>query len=361
MRTLFTLILLATACLGHGQSMIKTADSIRRVRGIPCIGYAVFSTDKVIDQGVSGFRRYRTRDSATLADRFHIGTNTFAVTAWIAARLVESGKLTWTTTYAQLFPQNKARIQLAYQNIQLKDLLSNQAGVPPYSNVTDFANVPLTSTEPIQQRRDFAVWVLQRPALESNRKNKMVTSVAGYAVAACMLEKASGLTWERMLEDYVNKPLGISAKTGWPNKIADDQPSGHWSRYGSLAPESKDTWVKPHPAIIPAFDINLSIGDYVRFLQQHLKGLRGEKAYLSARSFELMHFGMPDYSFGWQNAVISSDRISYHTGESHLFVSHVELIPEKNIGILVVGNNGESTGKGGIMNLARLLREQYMK
>ena len=73
-----------------------------------------------------------------------------------------------------------------------------------------------------------------------------------------------------------------------------------------------------------------------------------------------MHFGLPDYSLGWQNAVIGNSRISFHTGESHLFVSHVELIPEKNIGVLVVGNNGESMGNGGVMNLGRGLRDHYM-
>jgi CubicO group peptidase (beta-lactamase class C family) len=361
MRTLFTVLFLAATSVCFSQSMIKAADSIRRVRGIPCIGYAVFTTDKILDQGVAGYRKYRTRDSVQLTDRFHIGTNTFAFTSWIAARLVETGKIKWTTTYSALFPQNKNKVQPAFQNIALKDLLSNITGLPSYTNVTDFANVPFFATDVMTQRRDFAFWVLQRPGLEANRKNKMVPSVAGYAVAASMLEKASGLPWETMLEEYINKPLGISAKTGWPNKLSEEQPAGHWARYGALAPEPANTWVKPHPAIIPAFDINISIGDYAKFLQQHLKGLRGEKAYLSQKTFELMHFGLPDYSLGWQNAVIGKDRVSYHTGDSHLFVTYVELIPEKNIGILVVGNNGESMGRGGVLNLCRLLRDQYMK
>ena len=76
---------------------------------------------------------------------------------------------------------------------------------------------------------------------------------------------------------------------------------------------------------------------------------------------ERMQFGIPDYSLGWQNAVIGNDRISYHTGESQLFMAHVELIPEKNIGILVFGNNGETLGKGGVLNLCRELRDYYMR
>ena len=59
--------------------MLKVADSIRRVRGIPCIGYVVFSSDKIIDQGVAGYRKYRTRDSVSINDRFYLGTNTLVL------------------------------------------------------------------------------------------------------------------------------------------------------------------------------------------------------------------------------------------------------------------------------------------
>ncbi|HYC29715.1 MAG TPA: hypothetical protein VEB42_12875, partial [Chitinophagaceae bacterium] len=105
MRFLFTLLFSAAFSASSGQAMIKTADSVRRVRGIPAIGYAVFTSDQILDMGVVGYRKYRTKDSVQLADRFHIGTNTFAFTSYIAAKLVEAKKITWVTTYAQLFPQ----------------------------------------------------------------------------------------------------------------------------------------------------------------------------------------------------------------------------------------------------------------
>jgi CubicO group peptidase (beta-lactamase class C family) len=361
MRTLFTALLFIGASVCYGQSMLKMADSVRRARGIPAIGYVVFSSDKILDIGVSGFRQYRKRDSVLLSDRFHLGTNTFAFTSWIAAKLIDMGKISWTTKYAQLFPQYKNKLHAEFKEVMLKDLLSNQAGLPSYNKPDDFAFVPAFAGDMISQRREFSYWVLQRPGLETDRKTKMVPSVVGYGVAAAMLEKAAGIPWEKMLEDYINKPMGISAGIGWPNKISEQQPAGHWARYGSLAAEPPGTWLKSHSGVVPGFDINITIGDYAKFLQQNLKGLRGENGLLPSRAVTLMHFGMPDYSFGWQNAAIGKNRISYHTGESHIFVSHVELIPEKNLGILVVGNNGESMGKGGVMNLCRLLRDYYMK
>jgi hypothetical protein len=107
--------------------------------------------------------------------------------------------------------------------------------------------------------------------------------------------------------------------------------------------------------------MNLSVPDYVKFLQDELKGLRGGKAQLSQRTLELIHFGLPDYSFGWENGSIMNLRLATHTGESFLFNSHVELIPEKNLGILVVCNDGDSMGKGAVINLCREIRDSMMK
>src|SRR5688572_871937 len=138
MRTLLVVLLMSLALSSVGQTMVPVADSIRRVRGIPCMGYAVFSADKILDMGVAGFRKYRSRDSARVTDRFYIGTNTFAFTSYIAAKLVETGKIKWTTTYTELFPQNKTKVLAEFRTVALKDLLSNQSGLAPYNTVNDF-------------------------------------------------------------------------------------------------------------------------------------------------------------------------------------------------------------------------------
>src|SRR5262245_29272185 len=155
MRTLFVVFFFALSLSSFGQTMVKAADSLRRIRGIPCLGYAVFTTDKILDIGVSGYRKYRSRDSVQVTDHFYLGTNTFAFTSYIAAKLVEAGKIKWTTTYLELFPQNKAKVLPQFRDVALKDLLSNQSGLAPYNNVNDFANVPMFPNDIVSQRRDF--------------------------------------------------------------------------------------------------------------------------------------------------------------------------------------------------------------
>jgi len=360
MRFLFFLGCSLIAFCSSAQSFLSLADSIRKARGIPAMAYAVFTDHSIIDIGQSGYRKYRTRDSIRITDRFHIGTNTFAFVSWIAGKMVETGKIKWTTTFISLFPEDKGKLLPQYAGVDLKSLLSNIAGLPPYKQFDDFTSIPLFNPDPQKQRREFALWVLQRPGLSDSRDKKMVESVAGYTVAVVMLEKASGLSWEKMVETYLNKPLSISVKFGWPNAISSTEPWGHWTKYGSLSAEPGDTWVKQHPAILSASGVNINVPDYAKFLQDELKGLRGGKGNLTTRTLELIHFGLPDYSFGWENGAIGNQRIATHTGESFLFNAHVELIPERNIGIIVVCNDGDSMGKGAVINFCRLVRESLL-
>jgi CubicO group peptidase (beta-lactamase class C family) len=342
------------------QSFFPIADSIRKSRGVPAIGYAVFTDHSIIEMGVSGYRKYHTRDSARVTDRFQLGTNSFAFVAWVAGKLVESGKIKWSTTFSALFPEYANKISSQYVNLDLRSLLSHTGSLQAYKQMDDYVHVPVFNGDEIMQRREFATWVLQRPGLSEAREKKVVESIAGYTIAVAMLEKATGQSWEKLMDTYLNKPLSISVKFGWPNSISADQPWGHWSKYGGLSSEPADTWVKIYPATIAASGANISIVDYAKFLQNELKGLRGGKVFISQPTLELIHFGNP-YPLGWENPNGATVKTATHTGDSYLFNSYVELIPEKNIGILVVCNDGDSLGKGAVINLARLVAESLLK
>ncbi len=78
----------------------EEAENIREIRGVPGIAYAVFSKDSILEIQVSGYRVFKKKNLIEKKDRFNIGTNTAAFTAYIAARLVQAGKIKWNTTAA---------------------------------------------------------------------------------------------------------------------------------------------------------------------------------------------------------------------------------------------------------------------
>jgi CubicO group peptidase (beta-lactamase class C family) len=361
LRSHFCWLFLGLPTLCYSQHFIKTADSIRRIRTIPGMAYAVFSSDSILDWGVSGRRKLGSNDSIRLKDRWGIGTNTAAFTSYIAGYLVERGKIKWTTRLTEVFPELKKRIPLTYQGITLVALLSHQSNVPLYSQTSDWSKTPsLPGADTAARRKAFITYILTpgSPVDTMAGRKRKGFSVAGYVIATAMLEKISGKSWEKMIDEYINKPLGISIKFGWPNKIDTASPWGHGNIGGYFHAEGPDTWVGFNPILNPALSINISLHDYVKFMQENLRGLLGKKAHLNSQIFKQLHFGLLDNSLGWNNGSLENYSFSFHEGISLLFDCRAEIIEEKNIGILVLANSSDNGARAGVLNLARIL-EQY--
>src|SRR5258708_35704842 len=63
---------------------------------------AVLRGERIIAQGAAGVRKRGTAERITIADRFHLGSCTKAMTATLVALLVQEGKLNVTTTLSDL-------------------------------------------------------------------------------------------------------------------------------------------------------------------------------------------------------------------------------------------------------------------
>lgn len=114
------------------QNHVQYADSIRVSNAIPELSYAVVSGDKIIEINALGLHSVDLKDAATLNDRFHIGSNTKAMTAFVIAKYVEKGKLKWSTKFFDLFPDLKKTSKPDYYNITLEELISHQARIQAF-------------------------------------------------------------------------------------------------------------------------------------------------------------------------------------------------------------------------------------
>src|SRR5262245_17077866 len=75
---------------------------------LPALAAAVVKDGKIIAVGAVGTRRVGTKNPVTVDDRFHLGSDTKAMTALLAAMLVEEGKLKWSTTVGEAFQIGRA-------------------------------------------------------------------------------------------------------------------------------------------------------------------------------------------------------------------------------------------------------------
>src|SRR3954466_15000121 len=109
------LLLLLSAVLlttnGHGQSRSPEAslDAVLRPYlsrySLPALAAAIVNRGEIVAFGAVGTRRAGTTNPVSIEDRFHIGSDTKAMTSLLAAILVEAGQLRWATTVGQVFPE----------------------------------------------------------------------------------------------------------------------------------------------------------------------------------------------------------------------------------------------------------------
>lgn len=341
------------------QDALKMADSVRKYRNIPGLVYAVFTTDAIIDTGTSGMKRMRVKDPVRWNNRFQIGATTTTFTTYVAARMVAEGKISWNTPIIKLFPELDGKIMKLYQKITLQQWLGQRGGQPPYEDFNEWRDIHSLPGNYMQQRALFVEMMLKRKPTLIVDSSKAVYSVASTCIAAAMLERAAKKPWEQLVDQYVNTPLHIKAEYGLPAVKDSTQPWGHWDTYFQLTSHKDEYWGRFFPPIAPAGNINIEMNDFITFIRDHMLALEGKKSVIGKETAEMLFFSKPAYSVGWYNTKWRNMNIAYCNGRGGLYSSYVEIIKEKNIGIIVLCNSGTVDGRSGASNLGKLLRHKY--
>lgn len=357
MRTLITIVIVALTTASWGQQTSKFADSIRITFNIPEISYAVITDESTLEMAAMGKHSVNLPDTATLDDRFHIGSNTKAMTAFIIAKYVEKGKLQWTTKFFDIYPEWKAKSKAGYANITLQDLLSHRAGIQPFKGEND-PEIPNFKGNSLLKRKQFAQFVLTLDPVIPDKQNPFVYSNAGYTLATLMVEKVTGKSWEQLVEKVFNKDLALHVKLSWPENQKHKDTWGHSFENEKLIPVPSNT--NYHLDYTePAGDINIKLKDYIKFIQLNLQGLKGKNNYLNAKTYQFIHKGIENYSFGWYNIYKNGKEFSTHPGTAGTYYTLVHIDRLKNLAYIIFTNAFNNDTIQGVRLLMKKLKENY--
>ncbi len=344
--------------VAYGQKTVQFADSIRKSSHIPELSYAVVTSSTTLEIAALGKHSIALPDTATLNDRFHIGSNTKAMTAFMIAKYVEKGKLQWTTRFFDLFPEWANKSNPAYRNITLQDLLTHTAGIQPFQGEND---PPIPNFKGINpaKRKQFARFVLTLAPVQTNKQHPFIYSNAGYTLATLMMEKVAHKTWEQLIEQVFNKDLQLQVKLSWPENQQSKDTWGHSSENDTLKPVPS-TFGYHLDYTEPAGDLNITLKDYIRFIQLNLAGLKGQDNYLKAATYQFIHKGRANYSLGWFNIYENGKELSVHSGTgafTYFTIVHIDRINNKAYIIFTNAFNADT--QQGVKLLMRKLKENY--
>lgn len=341
----------AQTALPRAQSLDAWVDSVRRAHNIPALGAIVFRADTILARGIAGVRRSNAPAPVELSDRFQLGSNTKAITATLLATFVEEGKLSWTSTLADVFPEWRDSISPEFRVVTIDLLLSHHAGISPFSDTDDkdFKSIPRLSGTPAQQRAQFTSWVLRgKPA--SPIGGKGVYSNGTFMIAGAVAERIGGESWESLVRRRVFDPLAVTASFAWSNSPDLSEPWGHHETRGGTKPvDPRDDDERLPPIIGPAGSVELSLDDYARFLQMNLRGLEGrDTPLLKAATIKHLHSSPvtpPDkYGLGWGLQDFDGAAASVHTGSAGAFFAVTVIQPSRDLGVAVFANAGGERG-----------------
>ena len=336
---------------------VQFADSIRNAFNIPEISYAVVDSKSTIEIAALGRHNIYLQDTATLNDRFHIGSNTKAMTAFIIAKYVEKGKLKWTTKFFDIFPDWKENSKVEYYNITLQDLLSHRARIQPFQGDND-PTIPDFKGTKQEKRKAFGKFVLTLNPGEIDTIHKFNYSNADYTLATLMLEKVTQKSWEQLVEKVFNKDLKLNVKLSWPENQKIKDTWGHSFENGKLIPVPSNT--NYHLDFTePAGDINIKLKDYAKFIQLNLQGLNGHNNYLTAKTYQFIHKGIENYSLGWYNIYENDKELSTHSGTAGTYYTLVHIDRIKGNAYIIFTNSFNQETQQGVRLLMRKLKENY--
>jgi D-alanyl-D-alanine carboxypeptidase len=333
-----------------GQASIESLDAMldtaRTQHNLPAMGAIVFRADSVLARGIAGVRMSNAPIPVACTDRFQLGSNTKAMTATLLATFVEEGKLAWTATLAEVFPDKRDKMNADFRGVTIDQLLSHHAGIAPFEDTDskEFKSIPRLKGSPVQQRAAFTDWVLSgKPA---GPVGQGLYSNGGYIVAGAVAERIGGESWESLLRVRVFKPLELDGTFAWTNAPDLNQPWGHHeTRSGTKPIDPRDPREHLPPIIGPAGSVELSLDDYARFLQLNLHGLQGrDTPILKAATIRHLHTSPaipPDkYGLGWGLQDFEGAPASVHVGSAGTFYAVTILQPSRDLGAAVFVNAG---------------------
>jgi len=264
------------------------------------------------------------------------------MTSTLIALLVEHGQLKWDSTLAEIFPDLAPQMNPEFQKVTLLQLLSHRAGLPANLNLADYLGNDAQSLRLRAVREELAKQPQSAPG------GKYLYSNLGYIIAGAVVEKITGQLWENAISNEVFNPLQMKSAgfggTGTPGQL--DQP---WPHTDDGQPTAENGPEMDNPPVMgPAGRIHCSIQDWAKFIQDQLRGARGESGTLlkpeSYQKLQTPPFG-GDYALGWivvQRGWAGGKALN-HGGDNTMNFANVWVAPNKDFAILVCVNQSGDT------------------
>jgi CubicO group peptidase (beta-lactamase class C family) len=349
---------------------------------LPAVAAAVVKNGKIVAAGAVGTRRIGTNTPVTIDDRFHIGSDTKAMTSLLAGMLVEEGKLRWNTTVGEIYPELVGKMSTGVKDITLQQLLSHTSGIPGDS----MEHVPLISFSVTDEAgnldamRYTLVTRLVPLPLHGVPGERFEYSNLGYTLAGAMMERVTGKTWEELVVARIFDPLKLTTAGFGPQSSLGrvDAPLGHAAgKDGKMQAFLAGPW-GDNPLIIgPAGLAHMSVLDFATWAAWNAAEGRYGPPLARPETIRKLHTKVVDmppkpdapvgtpssggYGLGWGTVSLpfAAEPLIFHGGSNNMNLAYIVLQPRQELGLVTMTNISGPPANDALMAITELLYKRF--
>ena len=323
------------------------ADAARKEWNVPGMSIAVVQDGKVLlskGYGIKEFGKAETVDAETL---FGAMSTTKAMTAVTMGMLVDEGKVSWDDKVTKHLPDFRVADPYVTSELRVRDLFTHNAGLGNADFLWGWT--PDLSAAEIVRRMQYA-----RPAY-SFRGGYTYQNIM-YLVAGQVIEKVSGMPWERFVTERLFVPLGMknTFATYGQSQAYQNRSKAHYDVDGKIMviPESLADPIAPAGSVWSTSDdiakwVNFMLGNTTVNGKQLLKPatfqaiLRPQIVVPPGQFYPTVALTKPHwttYGYGWFQHDYRGEMVNFHTGSLAGRTAIIGMIPDKKMGVYIFGN-----------------------
>jgi CubicO group peptidase (beta-lactamase class C family) len=321
---------------------------------VPGMAVAIVKDGKIVVAKGYGVRKLGYSTPVDQFTMFAIGSNTKAFTTAALATLVDAGKLAWDDPVYQRLPGFVMYDPYVSHEMTIRDLLTHRSGM-------GLGEGDLLFWPQSTYTRNDIIYKLRFMKPKSSFRSHYAYDNLLYMTAGQIIPAVTGTSWDDYIRQHIFAPLGMthSVVSNKDFKPGDDYSAPHGSIEGKLQAlplEDLDN-------VGPAGSINSSAADMAKWVQVQLNRGRfadhNGRLFTEERSKEMwspqtilstndppaplagLKAKFADYALGWGLRDYHGRKLVGHTGGVAGFVSRVMLVPEENLGVVVLTNAEE--------------------
>jgi len=309
---------------------------------LPAVAMAIVSKDAVLDMQTWGVLSSQSTNPVNTDSLFRIASVSKTFAGTVASLMVAQNQQNWDTPITQLLPSIQIGTQASSNTITLKNIVSHTTGLMPhaYSNMLDAGVL----YEKIQEKF-HEIPTVCAPGRCYGYQNVV------FSLISDVVEVSTLKSYEDYLKEELFEPLGMStASTGLDQfETNENATSPHRKVRGNWRVTTNNP---AYYSVAPAAGVNASILDMAIWVRANLGAFPEvlSESFLKTQHEPVIETprgnyfnrwpGLENayYALGWRVFDYRGMRVIHHGGGVRGFRSEVALIPEKNLGMVVLFN-----------------------